>query len=87
MRAARSRYGSAREKTFGVNFRAMRTPGAASTTIVAGRFEMPVVVAIHRLKNFEEWFKLFKSNPHQRLAIGGFYAEWKIQTEFTLWRS
>ncbi len=46
----------------------MRTPGAASTTIVAGRFEMPVVVAIHRLKNFEEWFKLFKSNPPPKVG-------------------
>ena len=24
---------------------------------------MPVVVAVHRPKNFDEWFKLFKSNP------------------------
>jgi len=23
---------------------------------------MPVDVAVHRLKNFDEWFKLFKSN-------------------------
>jgi len=24
---------------------------------------MPIVVIIHRLKNFEEWIKLFKANP------------------------
>jgi hypothetical protein len=24
---------------------------------------MPVIVAVHRLKNFDEWFKLFKTNP------------------------
>jgi hypothetical protein len=50
---------------------------------------MPVVVVVHRLKNFDEWLKLFKSNPHQKLAVGGFYAEAKIATEFTLsprWR-
>jgi hypothetical protein len=26
-------------------------------------FEMSVLLAVHRLKNFDEWFKLFKSNP------------------------
>jgi hypothetical protein len=36
---------------------------------------MPVLVAIHRLKDFDEWIKLFKSNPppklgHWRLARG-----------------
>jgi hypothetical protein len=29
---------------------------------------MPVVVAIHRLKNFDEWFKLFKSNPPPKVG-------------------
>jgi hypothetical protein len=24
---------------------------------------MPVTVAIHRLKNFDEWIKIFKENP------------------------
>ena len=46
---------------------------------------MPVVVAVHRLRNFDEWFKLFKSNPPPKvLAGGGFYAEAKIATVFTL---
>jgi hypothetical protein len=36
---------------------------------------MPILVAIHRLKNFDEWFKVFKSNPppkvgHWRVARG-----------------
>jgi hypothetical protein len=29
---------------------------------------MPVVVAVHRLKNFDEWFKLFKSNPPPKVG-------------------
>jgi hypothetical protein len=29
---------------------------------------MPVVVFIHRLKNFDEWFKLFKSNPPPKVG-------------------
>ena len=29
---------------------------------------MPIVVAIHRLKNFDEWFKLFKSNPPPKVG-------------------
>jgi len=24
---------------------------------------MPILVAIHRLKDFDEWIKLFKTNP------------------------
>ena len=50
---------------------------------------MPIVVAVHRLKNFDQWLKLFKSNPPQKLAVGGFCGEAKIATEFTLsssWR-
>jgi len=31
---------------------------------------MPVVIAIHRLKNFDEWFKLFKSNPPPKIGRG-----------------
>jgi hypothetical protein len=30
--------------------------------LLGGGFGMPVVVAVHHLKNFDEWFKLFKSN-------------------------
>jgi hypothetical protein len=40
----------------------------ASTTTAAGRFEMPVVVAVHRLKNFDEWFKVFQSNPPPKVG-------------------
>ena len=29
---------------------------------------MPTVVAIHRLKNFDEWFKVFKSNPPPKVG-------------------
>ena len=29
---------------------------------------MPIVVAIHRLKNFDEWVKLFKSNPPPKVG-------------------
>ena len=29
---------------------------------------MPVVVAVHRLKNFDEWFKFFKSNPPPKVG-------------------
>ena len=29
---------------------------------------MPVVVAVHRLKNFDEWVKLFKSNPPPKVG-------------------
>ena len=29
---------------------------------------MPIVVAVHRLKNFDEWFKLFKSNPPPKVG-------------------
>jgi hypothetical protein len=29
---------------------------------------MPIVVFIHRLKNFDEWFKVFKSNPPPKVG-------------------
>jgi hypothetical protein len=29
---------------------------------------MPILVAIHRLKNFDEWFKLFNSNPPPKVG-------------------
>jgi hypothetical protein len=29
---------------------------------------MPVVVAVHRLKSFDQWFKLFKSNPPPKVG-------------------
>ena len=29
---------------------------------------MPIVVAVHRLKNFDEWFELFKSNPPPKVG-------------------
>ena len=29
---------------------------------------MPVVAAVHRLKNFDEWLKLFKSNPPPKVG-------------------
>jgi hypothetical protein len=29
---------------------------------------MPVVVAVHHLKNFDEWFKLFKCNPPPKVG-------------------
>jgi hypothetical protein len=45
---------------------------------------MPVVVVVHRLKNFDEWFKLFKADPHQKLAVGGFCVEARTTTECTL---
>ena len=43
---------------------------------------MPVVVVVHRLKNFDEWLKVFKADP--KLAVGDCYAEVTIATEFTL---
>src|SRR5262249_54063497 len=43
--------------------------GAALTQQLPwGGFEMPVVVTVHRLKNFDEWFKLFKSNPPPKVG-------------------
>ncbi len=29
---------------------------------------MPVVVVVHRLKNFDEWFKLFKADPPPKVG-------------------
>ena len=29
---------------------------------------MPVFVTVHRLKNFDEWFKLLKSNPPPKVG-------------------
>jgi hypothetical protein len=29
---------------------------------------MPIVVIVHRLKNFDEWIKLFKSNPPPKVG-------------------
>jgi hypothetical protein len=29
---------------------------------------MPVMVAVHRLKNFDEWLKLFKANPPPKVG-------------------
>ncbi len=29
---------------------------------------MPVVVVVHRLKNFDEWVKVFKSNPPPKIG-------------------
>jgi hypothetical protein len=29
---------------------------------------MPILVAIHRLKNFDEWLKVFKSNPPPKVG-------------------
>lgn len=29
---------------------------------------MPVVVAVHRLKNFDEWLKIFKANPPPKVG-------------------
>jgi hypothetical protein len=31
-------------------------------------FQMPVVVVVHRLKNFDEWFKLFKADPPPKIG-------------------
>ena len=45
---------------------------------------MPIVVIVHHLKNFDEWIKVFKADPHQKLAVGDCYAEAMIAIEFTL---
>jgi hypothetical protein len=45
---------------------------------------MPIVVVVHRLKNFDEWLKLFKADFHQKLVVGDFSAEAMTATEFTL---
>jgi hypothetical protein len=29
---------------------------------------MPLLVAVHRLRDFDEWIKLFKSNPPPRIG-------------------
>ena len=29
---------------------------------------MPVVLIVHRLKNFDEWFKLFKADPPPKVG-------------------
>jgi hypothetical protein len=29
---------------------------------------MPVLLAVHRLKNFDEWIKLFKTNPPPQIG-------------------
>jgi hypothetical protein len=29
---------------------------------------MPLLVAIHRLKDFDEWFKVFKANPPPKIG-------------------
>ena len=29
---------------------------------------MPIVFAVHRLKNFDQWLKLFKSNPPPKVG-------------------
>jgi len=29
---------------------------------------MPILVAVHRLRDFDEWIKLFKSNPPPRIG-------------------
>jgi hypothetical protein len=39
-----------------------------ASTLLWGGFEMPVVTAVHRLKSFDEWFKLFKSNPPPKVG-------------------
>ena len=31
-------------------------------------FQMAVVVVVHRLKNFDEWFKLFKADPPPKIG-------------------
>jgi hypothetical protein len=48
---------------------------------------MPVLVVIHRLKDFDEWIKVFKSNPHQKLVGGDCSAESMIEIECTLSRN
>jgi hypothetical protein len=29
---------------------------------------MPVIVVVHRLKDFDEWFKVFKANPPPKIG-------------------
>ena len=36
---------------------------------------MPVFVTVHRLKNFDEWFKLLKSNPPPKVG------RWRVMHE------
>jgi hypothetical protein len=33
-----------------------------------GGFQMPVVVVVHRLKNFDEWLKVFKADPPPKIG-------------------
>ena len=45
---------------------------------------MPVVAVVHHLKNFDEWFKLFKADPPPKIGRWRIYAEPTTVTEFTL---
>ena len=45
---------------------------------------MPIVVVVHRLKNFDDWFKLFKADPPPKVGRGDCYAAVTTATEYTL---
>jgi hypothetical protein len=45
-----------------------RGPVALAWEIVVREVAMPAVVVIHRLKNFDEWFKLFKADPPPKIG-------------------
>jgi len=45
---------------------------------------MPVVVVVHRLKNFDEWINLFKADPPPKVGRWRLLREATIETEFTL---
>ena len=49
-----------------------------------GRIRNARIVTVHRLKNFDEWFKLFKSNPPPKVGRWRVFREAKIAIEFTL---
>jgi heme/copper-type cytochrome/quinol oxidase subunit 2 len=36
--------------------------------VVTGGSKMPVVVVVHRLKNFDEWLKVFKADPPPKIG-------------------
>ena len=45
---------------------------------------MPALVAIHRLKDFDEWMKVFKSNPPPQIGRWRLLRGTDDATEFTL---
>jgi hypothetical protein len=39
-----------------------------TNNLLQWRFQMPVVVVVHRLKSFDEWINIFKTNPPPKVG-------------------